>query len=195
VGDAVAPKLHGRDHCPGGVDPIPCLGGNPSCAIARFGAAPFVVPLGSIVLDEANLVIHNSDDSIFTPSLVDGAINIELGGGNFLVTVSVIWEHDGGASFVGGHRVLEVGEQSAHSDTGPLTDAVYLPADETLPGENQSVSGTIAVYDAGEVASPTFFTFAKQSFYDTTVDGGDATILFWSLTVTYLGPVDGGYPS
>jgi hypothetical protein len=25
MGDAVKPALHGRDHCPGGTDPIPCL--------------------------------------------------------------------------------------------------------------------------------------------------------------------------
>lgn len=28
MGDAVKPALHGRDHCPGGTDPIPCLGGS-----------------------------------------------------------------------------------------------------------------------------------------------------------------------
>jgi len=26
MSDAVKPALHGRDHCPGGVDPIPCFG-------------------------------------------------------------------------------------------------------------------------------------------------------------------------
>lgn len=28
MSDAVKPALHGRDHCPGGTDPIPCLGAN-----------------------------------------------------------------------------------------------------------------------------------------------------------------------
>lgn len=69
---ALKPGIHGRDHCPGGADPIPCLG-----SIVEVFAATSVTDLGTS-LTTLDFATEGFDTA--TSITVNGASNIQIAG-------------------------------------------------------------------------------------------------------------------
>jgi hypothetical protein len=73
MGDAVKPALHGRDHCPGGTDPIPCF---PRPVRWRARRKTTFQTLGSSGAETELLwnFWENDDDSVWTQYAAGGAL-------------------------------------------------------------------------------------------------------------------------
>ena len=82
--------IHGGDHCPGGPDPIPCLG-NPIAFRATFSGSLSVGNLSETII--LFNTWENEDSSIFGETLFSGSLQkVSLRrAGVYAVTLQIIW--------------------------------------------------------------------------------------------------------
>lgn len=89
---AYKPDKHGRDHCPGGEDPIPCLG--PTClrALRDYGTGLVVASASEtpVTFDQW----ENENSSIFGETLFSGDLQKVSfkAQGVYTVTITAMWE-------------------------------------------------------------------------------------------------------
>lgn len=95
---ALKPAIHGRDHCPGGADPIPCLGGYPyifrtmdTPQAIGAGIPEYVTWLDTDITQSDNHFALSDDVSIeiITPGVYDFFVGVRWEPFNAVATVRV----------------------------------------------------------------------------------------------------------
>lgn len=186
MSDAFKPALHGRDHCPGGVDPIPCFTGLPYADMYWFfsgGTAVADSTFTNFVDLGSATAGASSDTSVFDASdLATGNITWDgtaQHGAPALARAGVVWSQTSGAL---GPRQVSMTVSAAYELTFDLNNAHELTM--TNPG------GDIAAYQ--EVHQ--FFFLGRQSeesigdlvgglYHEM---GGDRDVIFLSISIARL---------
>lgn len=172
----VVVPIHGRDHCPGGPDPIPCLGADGAffrAYLMRYPGSPQAAAISGIGTTNVQLRYdwwENSDPDVFEPRAYTGGSNPPVMSTDLLGSVRL---------YQPGHYTICVGalfddQYYGHKLEWNDSDAPFGFAESGVGGGDSETRPSSGVYNIVGIAVQTLTRIYPLPDYD-----GDPPNVYW----------------